>query len=96
MRGAPRRRQRHLAVRPRAEDLIADDGHVATAVVGLSGSNAERQALVPRLTQAAASAATAEVRVYVTGRSPLIAELVEQEQAGSHAGRAAGAAAGAR
>jgi putative drug exporter of the RND superfamily len=48
--------------------------------VGLSGSNADRQALAPRLTQAAASAATDEVRVYVTGRSPLIAELVAQQQ----------------
>ena len=65
---------------PRAEGLVAEEGHVATAVVGLSGSNAERQALAPRLTQAAASAATEEVRVYVTGRSPLIAELVAQQQ----------------
>ena len=39
-----------------------------------------RQALAPRLTQEAASAATDEVRVYVTGRSPLIAELVAQQQ----------------
>jgi putative drug exporter of the RND superfamily len=65
---------------PRAEGLVAEEGHVATAVVGLSGSNADRQALAPRLTQAAASAATDEVRVYVTGRSPLIAELVAQQQ----------------
>jgi RND superfamily putative drug exporter len=65
---------------PRAEGLVAEEGHVATAVVGLSGSNAERQALAPRLTQAAASAATDEVRIYVTGRSPLIAELVAQQQ----------------
>src|SRR5215217_2422246 len=65
---------------PRAESLVAEEGHVATAVVGLSGSNADRQALAPRLTQAAASAATDQVRVYVTGRSPLIAELVTQQQ----------------
>ena len=65
---------------PAAEVLVAEEGHVATALVGLSGSNADRQALAPRLTQAAASAATAEVRVYVTGRSPLIAELVAQQQ----------------
>jgi putative drug exporter of the RND superfamily len=64
----------------RAEGLVAEDGHVATAVVGLSGSNADRQALAPRLTQAAASVATEEVHVYVTGRSPLIAELVAQQQ----------------
>ena len=66
---------------PRAEGLVAEEGHVATAVIGLSGSNADRQALAPRLTQAAASAATDEVRVYVTGRSPLIAELVTQQEA---------------
>jgi putative drug exporter of the RND superfamily len=66
---------------PRAEGLVAEEGHVATAVVGLSGSNADRQALAPRLTQAASSAATDEVRVYVTGRSPLIAELVTQQEA---------------
>ena len=66
---------------PRAEGLVAEEGRVATAVVGLSGSNADRQALAPRLTQAASSAATDEVRVYVTGRSPLIAELVTQQEA---------------
>ncbi|HLL49770.1 MAG TPA: MMPL family transporter, partial [Thermomicrobiales bacterium] len=65
---------------PRAEGLISPEGGVATAVVGLGGSNAARQALSPRLTQAATSAATDEVRVYVTGRSPLIAELVAQQE----------------
>jgi putative drug exporter of the RND superfamily len=65
---------------PRAEVLVAEEGHVATAVVGLSGSNADRQALAPRLTRAAEQAATDEVRIYVTGRSPLIAELVAQQQ----------------
>jgi putative drug exporter of the RND superfamily len=65
---------------PRAEGLVAEEGHVATAVVGLSGSNADRQALAPRLTRAAEQAATDEVRVYVTGRSPLIAELVAQQE----------------
>jgi putative drug exporter of the RND superfamily len=66
---------------PRAEGLAAEEGHVATAVVGLSGSNADRQALAPHLTQVASSAATDEVRIYVTGRSPLIAELVTQQEA---------------
>jgi putative drug exporter of the RND superfamily len=65
---------------PRAEGLVAEEGHVATAVVGLNGSNADRQALAPRLTQAAASAATDDVAVYVTGRSPLITELVVQQE----------------
>ena len=65
---------------PRGEGLVSEEGHVATAVVGLGGSNAARQALSPRLTEVAASAATDEVRVYVTGRSPLIAELVAQQE----------------
>ncbi len=65
---------------PRAEGLISLDGRVATAVVGLSGSNANRQAIVPRLIATAEAAETGDVRVYVTGRSPLIAELVAQEQ----------------
>jgi RND superfamily putative drug exporter len=63
-----------------ADDLISADKRVATAIVGLSGTNAERQALVPRLTRAAESAATRDVRVFVTGRSPLIVDLVDQEQ----------------
>lgn len=66
---------------PRAEGLISEDGMVATAVVGLGGSNAERQDLAPRLIAEAQAAQTDEVRVYVTGRTPLIAELVEQEEA---------------
>jgi RND superfamily putative drug exporter len=66
---------------PRAEGLISEAGHVATAVVGLGGTNAERQDLVPRLIAEAEAAQTDAVRVYVTGRTPLIAELVEQEQA---------------
>ncbi|MGH2616713.1 MAG: MMPL family transporter [Thermomicrobiales bacterium] len=65
---------------PRAEGLVSEDGFVATAVVGLSGSNAVRQSLLPRLIVAAESAESEEVRVYVTGRTPLIAELVAQEQ----------------
>src|SRR5689334_3673908 len=65
----------------RGQNLISTDGHIATAVVGLGGSNAARQAVVPHLTDAATAAATDQVRVYVTGPSPLIAELVVQEQA---------------
>ncbi|MDQ3693128.1 MAG: MMPL family transporter [Chloroflexota bacterium] len=65
---------------PRAHDQVSLDGRVAAAVVFLSGSSAERQRLVPELTSVAGSAATEDVRVYVTGRTPLIAELVAQEQ----------------
>lgn len=63
-----------------AESLIAGERHIATAVVSITGTNAERQALVPLLTNVATSAATPYVAIYVTGSSPLIAELVEQEQ----------------
>lgn len=64
---------------PRAVNQVSLEGHVAAAVVFLSGSSAERQRLAPLLTMTAAAAATADVQVYVTGRSPLITELVEQE-----------------
>jgi RND superfamily putative drug exporter len=66
---------------PRAVDLISSDGHVATALVGIEGTNAERQALAPSLTRAAAAAATQDIQIYVTGSSPLIADLVTQEEA---------------
>src|ERR671917_230984 len=38
---------------PRAEGLVTEDGHVATAVVGLSGANADRPGPAPRLTPTA-------------------------------------------
>ncbi len=64
---------------PRAQDQVSKDGHIAVAVVGVNGSNAARQAMVPSLTDAAESAATPAVQVYLTGSSPLIADLVAQE-----------------
>ncbi|MDQ2654532.1 MAG: MMPL family transporter [Chloroflexota bacterium] len=66
---------------PGADTLIAKDRQMATAIVAITGTNAERQALVPRLTARATAASTPYVTVYVTGSSPLIAELVAQEQA---------------
>jgi putative drug exporter of the RND superfamily len=65
----------------RAPGLISIDGRVATAVVNLRGSNAERQALAPELILTTLGAAAPQVSVYVTGRSPLIVELVEQQEA---------------
>jgi RND superfamily putative drug exporter len=65
---------------PHAIDQVSADGRVAAALVRLSGSNAERQKLVDDLTAAATSAATMDVHVYVTGSSPLIVELVDQER----------------
>lgn len=66
---------------PGAETLIAHDRQMATAIVAITGTNAERQALVSRLTARATAASTPYVTVYLTGSSPLIAELVAQEQA---------------
>jgi RND superfamily putative drug exporter len=66
---------------PGADRLIAKDRQMATAIVAITGTNAERQALVSRLTLRATSASTPYVTVYLTGSSPLIAELVAQEQA---------------
>lgn len=66
---------------PGAESLIAKDRQMATAIVAITGTNAERQRLVQRLTLRATAASTPYVTVYLTGSSPLIAELVAQEQA---------------
>ena len=66
---------------PRARDQISADGHVAAAVVGLSGSGTERVRRVPGLIEAVETAATDDVRIYFTGRSPLIADMVAQQQA---------------
>ncbi|HET7094951.1 MAG TPA: hypothetical protein VFI22_15775, partial [Thermomicrobiales bacterium] len=48
---------------PRAQSQVSKDGHIAVAVVGVNGSNADRQALAPRLTEAAQAAATPAVRI---------------------------------
>lgn len=65
---------------PQADGLISKDGRVATALAGVVGSNAERQALASQITDSAIAQTTPRVRVYVTGRSPLIADLVEQQE----------------
>lgn len=64
---------------PSAEGVISEDARVAAAIVAIGGSPSERQAFAPRLTRAAESAATDDVQIYVTGASPLIADLVAQE-----------------
>ncbi len=66
---------------PRAREQVAAGGHVAAAAVGLSGTGADRVRLAPLLTEAVEAVATDEVRVYYTGRSPLIADMVRQQQA---------------
>ena len=65
---------------PRARDQVSGEARVAAAAVGLGGSGGARVRLAPALTAAATSAATEQVRVYVTGRSPLIADLVRQQE----------------
>ncbi len=65
---------------PRATDQVSSDGHVAAAVVGLSGSGRSRQQLAPELTRRVEAVATDDVRVYLTGKSPLVADLVQQER----------------
>jgi RND superfamily putative drug exporter len=65
---------------PRARDQVSGEARVAAAVVGLSGDGGQRVKLAPVLIAAAESAATDEVRVYVTGRSPLIADMVRQQE----------------
>src|SRR5581483_10980221 len=55
--------------------------HAALALVGLRGNDSELQALVPKLTQAAQSAATSAVQVYLTGNTPVNLVLADQEEA---------------
>lgn len=66
---------------PRATTQVSSDGHVAAALIGLHGTDRDRQRLAPELTQAAAAAAIPAVQVYVTGKSPLLNDLVDQEEA---------------
>ena len=63
-----------------AEGLVSADRRVATGVASVGGSTADRQRLAPRITEAAISETTPRVQVFVTGRAPLIAELVDQQR----------------
>ncbi len=63
----------------RARDQISAGGRVAAAVVGLGGTGAERVRLAPDLIEAITATATEDVQIYVTGRSPLIADMVRQQ-----------------
>ena len=64
----------------RARDQVSADGRVAAAVVGLGGTGAERVRLAPDLIETVAATATEDVSVYLTGRSPLIADMVRQQR----------------
>lgn len=65
---------------PLAQEQVSQDGRVAAAVVSLGGSAKDRQRFVPRLIRTAEAAASQDVRIYVTGRTPLLADLVRQER----------------
>lgn len=64
---------------PLAPAQVSADGHAAIAIVGVSGTPKALQALAPVLTKAATGAATSDVHVYLTGTSPLIAGLANQQ-----------------
>lgn len=65
---------------PLAQDQVSGDRRVAAAVVNLGGSGKDRQRFVPELIRTAEAATTKDVQVYVTGRTPLLADLVRQER----------------
>ncbi|MCC6314022.1 MAG: MMPL family transporter [Thermomicrobiales bacterium] len=65
---------------PRAQQQVSENASVAAGVVRLNGTGPELQALIPTLTALAQAAATDDVHVYLTGSSPLIVDLVAQEQ----------------
>jgi RND superfamily putative drug exporter len=62
---------------PAARALVAPDGHTALAVVALGSDEGKAEKLAPRLTSAAAAAATPAVQVGVTGEPPLAHDLFE-------------------
>lgn len=66
---------------PQAQGQVSSDQHAALALVGLRGDDTALQALVPRLTQAARSAATSQVQVYLTGTTPVNLALGDLEEA---------------
>lgn len=65
---------------PVAQDRVSRDGSVAAAVVNLGGSAKDRQRFVPELIRTAEASASGDVDVYVTGKTPLLADLVRQER----------------
>lgn len=66
---------------PEAGGQIAAGGHTAVAVLGWGGTQTELQHAAPQLQETVRQAATDEVEVHLTGTSPLMAALVEQETA---------------
>lgn len=66
---------------PRARGRVASGGHTAIAVLGWGGTQTELQHAAAGLQDTARAAATDRVDVYLTGTSPLMAALVEQENA---------------
>ncbi|HEY7124170.1 MAG TPA: MMPL family transporter [Ktedonobacterales bacterium] len=64
-----------------AQGQVSSDQHAALALVGLRGDDNALQALVPKLAQAAQSAATSQVQVYLTGNTGVNLALATQEEA---------------
>lgn len=64
---------------PLSHGQVSADGHAAIAIAGVSGSQRQLEAFVPQLTKVAESNSTKEVRIYVTGTSPLIHALAHQQ-----------------
>ncbi len=65
---------------PRGQGQVSGDGRVAAAIVTLRGTARKRQRFVPELIRIAEGAATRDIEIYVTGQSPLLADLVRQER----------------
>lgn len=64
---------------PRAQNQISADGRVAAALVGVSGNENQLLATAAKLQRAVHPAATEDVQVFVTGKSPLVSDLISQE-----------------
>ncbi|MGD9485851.1 MMPL family transporter [Streptomyces sp. TRM70308] len=60
---------------------VSDDGHTAAALMAWSGSESALQEASPRLQTVAQDAAGDRIEVYLTGYSPLLAAVTEQESA---------------
>jgi RND superfamily putative drug exporter len=64
---------------PEAQGQISSDGHSAFALIGINGNDDQRLALASRLEEAARRASTGQVEMYITGYSPISADLADQE-----------------
>lgn len=61
-----------------AQSQVSADGHATFAFIGVNGNEDERLALAPQLEAVARKMTGEQLEVYVTGYSPVTAELAEQ------------------